>query len=227
MKKMMLQGALRTVGTLFGGLLLGLAVGTVVFHLLPGSDVTNAQIGHAAIAAVPALLGFVAGGWLWGRQMGRLANADDLNRMARAGMLGFAPITFVLVVGLGLGEPLILEALGHTAIHRVFTLLFVPSAFLIGGISAYAIGRGLGDRRLARALLWRIGSTAAATFLLINLTMEQLGWVVGAPGAAERATMVTVLALGNVGAALAGGAVLGGQLVRGQDRFAADSLRLS
>jgi hypothetical protein len=39
--------------------------------------------------------------------------------------------------------------------------------------------------------------------------MEALGWVVGAPGAAARATMVVVMSLGNLGAALSGGALLG------------------
>ena len=42
--------------------------------------------------------------------------------------------------------------------------------------------------------------------------MESLGWVVGAPGAAARATMITVLAAGNLGAALVGGGVLGAML---------------
>ena len=39
--------------------------------------------------------------------------------------------------------------------------------------------------------------------------MEALGWQVGGPGAAERATMLTVLFVSNLGAALAGGAMLG------------------
>lgn len=39
--------------------------------------------------------------------------------------------------------------------------------------------------------------------------MESLGWVVGALGAVERATMITVLAAGNPGAALVGEGVLG------------------
>ena len=39
--------------------------------------------------------------------------------------------------------------------------------------------------------------------------MEALGWQIGGPGAAERATMLTVLFVSNLGAALAGGAVLG------------------
>jgi hypothetical protein len=80
---------------------------------------------------------------------------------------------------------------------------------LIGGVSAWAIGRGLHDSKLARSLFWRVGLAAGLTFLAVNLTLESLGWVVGGPGAAERATMVTVLALGDLSAALVGGAVMG------------------
>ena len=54
-----------------------------------------------------------------------------------------------------------------------------------------------------------MGLTAALAFLAINLAMEALGWLIGAPGAEERGTMITVLIAGNLGAALAGGAMLG------------------
>jgi hypothetical protein len=203
------RGALLTVGTLFGGLIAGLLAGSIVFHLIPGSSVENVRIGHAAIAAIPALAGFLLGGAAWGTQMGRLAGAEDTRRLAVAGLLGFGPVTILLALGLGAGEPLILAAIGdNTPIHRIFTLLFVPSAFLIAGISAYALGRGLGDKRLALSLLWRTGLAAAVTFLCINLLMESLGWVVGAPGAGERATMLTVMFAGNLGAALVGGGLL-------------------
>ena len=47
---------------------------------------------------------------------------------------------------------------------------------------------------------------AALAFLAVNLGMEALGWQVGGPGAEERATMLTVLFVSSLGAALAGGA---------------------
>lgn len=209
-----LRGALLTVVTLFGGLVLGLLVGSLVFELIPGSSVNDVQLGHAAIASLPALAGFLAGGAAWGVQMGRLAGAENQRRMAWAGTLGFGPITIALATGLGITEPVLVEQLGALGqpIHRVFTLLFVPAAFLIAGISAWAIGKGLDDNRLAWSLLWQVGLTAAATFLAVNLIMESMGWVVGAPDAAERATMLTVLAMGDISAALAGGALMGWKL---------------
>lgn len=210
MARTILKSAFLTVATLFGGLLLGLAAGDLVFRLIPGSSINNVQLGHALIAAAPALAGFLAGGAGWGVAMGRMAGVGRARRMAVAGMLGFGPITILLAAGLGLAEPALVDAFAGTApIHRVFTLLFVPSAFLIAGVSSFALGRGLRDGRLALSLFWQVGLAAGITFLLVNLAMESLGWIVGAPGAAERATMITVLAAGNLGAALVGGGVLG------------------
>jgi hypothetical protein len=204
-----LAGASRTVLTLFGGLLGGLLLGDLTFRLIPGSSVDDVRLGHAAIAAIPALAGFLAGGAAWGRQMATIAGVRPSRRMALAGMLGFAPVTILLAAGLGVAEPFIVTSLAILPIHRTFTLLFVPSAFLIAAVSSFAVAIGLRDAVLARSLFWRVGVVAGLTFLLINLLMEALGWVVGAPGAAERATMIVVMSLGNLGAALSGGAVLG------------------
>ncbi|NJN43335.1 MAG: hypothetical protein HC806_00390 [Anaerolineae bacterium] len=147
--------------------------------------------------------------------MGRIAGATDPRRLAWAGMLGFAPITLVVAIGLSIAEPPLLAAYGaSTGIHRIFTFVFVPSAFLIAGVSAWAIGRGLRDNNLAKSFFWRIGLAAALAFLVVNLVMEAFGWVVGAPGAEARATMLTVMGLGNLGAALVGGGVMGKMLSR-------------
>jgi hypothetical protein len=185
----------------------------MLFHLLPGGeDFAHPPPLNVALAAVPAVAGFAGGAAAWGIRMGRLAGGTDRRRLALAGVLGFAPITLALAISLSALEPIAVASFGAALpIHRLFTILFVPSAFLIAGISAAALGLGLGLRRprLALALLWQVGLAAALAFLAVNLLMEFLGWVVGSPGAAERATMVTVLAAGNLGAALAGGAVLG------------------
>ena len=69
--------------------------------------------------------------------------------------------------------------------------------------------RSIAPWKRAPALALRVGSTAALGFLAVNLGMEALGWLIGAPGAEERGTMITVLIAGNLGAALAGGAMLG------------------
>lgn len=205
---MFLKGAAFTVLTLFGGLLIGLLVGNLAFKVLPGSNVMNPAPLHIGIAALPAFFGFLVGGAAWGLLMGRMIGAADQRRMGWAGLLGFAPITLLLAVTLGIAEPYLVTTM-NLPVHRVFTVLFVVAAFLIAGTSSWALGRGLRDTALSRLLFWRIGLTAAATFLAVTLLMEAAGWVVGAPGAAERATMITVTGVGNLMAAIVAGGVLG------------------
>lgn len=218
MLKPLVQGATLTVVTLVGGLLLGVIVGSLVFNTLPGHSILTPNAIHISLAALPAFAGFLGGSALWGLGLGRMAGATNARRMALAGMLGFAPITLVLGLGLSAVEPYVVERLGALfPIHRLFTFMFVPSAFLIAGLSAGAIGLGLSDRPLAARLLWRVGLTAALAFLVVNLALEALGWVVGAPGAAERATMLTVMFSGNLAAAVTGGAVMGHMLARHAD----------
>lgn len=145
--------------------------------------------------------------------MGRLAQAGHWRRMALAGGLGFAPISIGLGIALQVLEPIALREYGDwLPLHRLFTVLFVPTAFLIAGVSAGSIGLALRNRPLAWRLLWQVGLAAALAFLVVNLLMESAGWVVGAPRAAERFTMLTVMSVGNLGAALAGGAVMGVKL---------------
>lgn len=208
--KTLLRGASLTVLTLFGGMLLGTVAGELVFQALPGHSVSDPATLQITLAAIPALAGLLIGSALWGVLMGRLGQASDWRRMALAGMLGFAPITVALALVLNVVEPVAVEQIGRRfPIHRLFTLLFVPTAFSIAGVSSSAIGLVLRNKAVALALGWRVGLAAALAFLAVNLVMESLGWVIGAPRAEERFTMLTVMLAGNLGAALAGGAVLG------------------
>ena len=204
------RGAGATVVTLFGGTLVGVVLGEITFEVLPGHSLEAPRPLNIALAAIPAVSGLLAGSAAWGILMGRLARFGNGRRMAVAGILGFVPITIVLAVALLSLEPIAVEQLGsQLPVHRVFTLFFVPTAFLIGGASAWAIGRGLNDGTQAWRMALRVGLVSAAAFLVINLAMEAAGWVVGAPRAAERFTMLTVMFAGMIGAALTGGFVLG------------------
>lgn len=208
--KTALLSALLTVVFLIGGLAVGIALGNAAFNALPGHSTFNPSGLHIGIAALPTLLGLLGGAALWGVWMQRLAQSSNRRRMAWAGALGFAPITLAIAVSLAVFEPFVIGKLGtQFPIHRIFTLVFVPAAFLIAGVSAWAIGIGLKNKRLALSLLWRVGLVAAAAFLVVNLGMEAAGWRVGGPNAAERFTMLTVLFMGNLAAALVGGGLLG------------------
>lgn len=211
----MIYGAVVTIVCLFGGLLLGVIVGNIIFELTPGHNFQPLDPVQVILPAIFALGGFFVGGTLWGVLLGRLARATNRRRMAMAGALGFAPITLTLALLLQAIEPIVLEQFGVIIpLHRLFTILFVPTAFLIAGISAWAIGIGVRDKTLAQSMLLRAGFAAAITFLFINLAMESAGWIVGTPHAAERFTMLTVMFIGDLGAAIVGGAVVSWMLAR-------------
>jgi len=208
-------GALYTVLSLIGGLLLGIAAGSAVFSALPGHTTTNPSPVLMLAAAVPALLGMFAGAAAWGVLMGRLASETNWRRMALAGGLGFAPIAIMVGLLLQVLEPIAVKQLGaQVPLHRLFTFIFVPAAFLVAGVGAWALGIGLRNRALAWALFWRAGLAAALAFLAVNLIMEASGRVVGAPHAAESFTMLTVMFVSDMAAALAAGAVIGLLLAR-------------
>jgi hypothetical protein len=197
-------GAALTVLVLAGGLIAGFMAGSTTFQLLEGRVPGALTFTLALIMfSTSALLGSA----LWGVGMARLAQAPASRRVAWAGILGFVPITLLLIFGLQAAEPIVFRT--NLPLHRLFTLLFVPSAGLIAGTSSLVLGWALGWGRAAPGLGLRVGLAAALAFLAVNLGMEALGWQVGGPGAAARATMLTVLFVSNLGAALAGGALLG------------------
>lgn len=202
-------GAVLTALALVGGLIVGFMVGSVIFPVLDGK---LPGVLALALTALVASSGTLSGSALWGVGMARLARVPAARRAAWAGIFGFVPITVLLAFGLEAAEPIVFSI--HLPVHRLFTLLFVPTAGLIGGASSLALGWALGWGRSAPKLALRVGLTAALAFLAINLGMEALGWQVGGPGAEERATMLTVLFVSNLGAALAGGAVLGLRLAQ-------------
>jgi hypothetical protein len=197
-------GAALTVLVLGGGLITSFMVGFATFQTLSGR-VPGALTFTLALLVFSAIM--LLSSTLWGVGMARLAQVQAPRRATWAGSLGFVPITLLLIFGLQAAEPIIFRT--NLPLHRVFTTLFVPSAGLIAGTSTLALGWALGWGRAAPGLALRVGLTAGLAFLAVNLAMEGLGWQVGGPGAAERATMLTVLLVSNLGAALAGGAVLG------------------
>jgi hypothetical protein len=203
------SGVVLTVFALVGGLMAGLIGGSLTFHALIGQASDPLTY---TLAAIIFGIGLVGGSALWGMGMGRLARSQALRRAAGAGILGFVPIAGLVNFALLPVEPIVLAS--ALPVHRVFTVLFVPIAGLIAGTSSLALAWALGWGRTAPALALRVGVTAALAFLAVNLVMEGSGWLVGAPGAEARGTMITVLIVSNLGAALAGGAMLGLKLAQ-------------
>jgi hypothetical protein len=128
-----------------------------------------------------------------------------------AGALGYAPTVLLVGMALTVLENLIVEQRRgpELPIHVVFTLLFAPAALVVASVGALALGVALKRRGLALRLALGSGLVAGLTFLVVDLLMDALGYRVGAPGAAERSTMITVMLTSNIAASLAAGGVIG------------------
>ena len=200
--------ALATPFILIGSMILGGALGAILNERLPGHSTDLVNI---LLSAIPAFGGVFAGGAAWGWAISRLTRAGDAKRMAWAGALGFGPTVILVAFALTFFENLIVEqGKGpQLPIYNVFTLLFVPAAAIIAGTGAFALGIGMRDRALAMKMLWQCALAGGIAFLVVNLTLDAFGFRVGAPGAAERATMLVTALLGNFAAALVGGGVIG------------------
>src|SRR2546430_5587635 len=200
--------ALLTALLLIPGVILGIAAGGLVNDTLPGKATDPIKL---ALTVLSVFAGMFVGGAVWGWSISRVTKAAAGRRMAFASGIGFALTTIVVVLTLGFLEDLVVEQQRgpQLPIHNVFTLLFVPAAAIITGASGAALGFGLRDQALAGRLGWMCALGGGCAFLVVNLTLDGLGFRVGAAGAAERATMITTTLLGNLAAAMAGGAVIG------------------
>jgi hypothetical protein len=192
---------------LCGGLLLGLGAGIAI----SGLPMHMPERTRNLIAALPVFAILIAASAAWGYAMGRNTGSSKIRRMAWAGALSFTPSLLLAAIMLGRLEVAIVERGGgpDLPVHVVFTLLFVPAAFLVAGVGGIALGLAQGDARLAGRMGLAAALAGGLAFLVVNVVMDALGYRVGAPGAAERFTMLTVMMAGNLGAALAGGAVIG------------------
>jgi hypothetical protein len=90
--------------------------------------------------------------------------------------------------------------------------------FLVATLGGSAILLVSGDRTQWFRSALATGLAASLSFLIVDLVLDILGMRVGAPGAAERVTMLTVAFLGSAAAAFWGGAVLGRTLSKREGR---------
>ena len=211
-----LRGALTTALHLVGGMAIGLLLGFAA----SGLPLHFSEVIKNALAAI-VVLGFLAiVSVRWAASLLSVAGLNLPRRVARIAGLSFAGAFLVAGIGLSRLEFLIVErGVGpRIPIHVLFTLLFVPATILVVGIVGFVFGRELGGRRFGMELAVRCAIPAGLAFLLIDIGMDALGRRVGAPGAAERATMLTVMLIGSLGAALAGGAALATRLARSSVR---------
>src|SRR5437773_5733271 len=200
--------ALLTAVILIPGAILGVGAGGAINATLPGNATDPIKL---ALTVLSAFAGMFVGGAVWGWSISRITKVAAGRRVAVAGGIGFGLCALVVILTLGFLEDLIVtqQRGPQLPIHNVFTMLFGPAAAIITGASGAALGFGLRARALAGRLAWMCAISGGCAFLFVNLTLDGLGFRVGAPGAAERATRITTARVGNLAAALAGGAVIG------------------
>lgn len=201
---------------LIGSFFVGMLIASAIFVGLPGHVQDSTK---TAVAIIPGLGSLFAGGALWGRAMARLIGAPNERRSMLVGALGYGTAVLLAVLTLTQLEQLFVEQrrLPDLPIHVIFTLLFVPAASIVAATGALALGVALRGRSSLAPLTLGSGLAAGMAFLVWDLFMDAIGYRVGAPGAAERATMLTVMFTGNAVASLAAGAVIGLVLSRRPD----------
>jgi len=204
----MLRAAWITARDLVGGLVLAVGLGSAVDRLgepllLPIRRTFSSLVAMGVLA--------VAGG-LWSRHMAQLTGSAQLSRrneLITALTFGAAFVTVGLI--LALLEPGMIERgrASGLGIHVVYSLLFVPTAFIVATLGALSLRVTSGGRMISPGLAVVAGLCAAVAFLLVDLAMDAGGWRVGAPGASKRATMLVVTFVSVTGAALAAGGAIG------------------
>jgi hypothetical protein len=207
-----LLGALAAGVCLVGTLALPFAVALAVGALL-GNSAEPPPIFVVVMIAF-TLIALFGGGAAWGAALARVTRYASAWRLALAGAISYSSAVLVAAFVLGRIEPIVVEGAPRLPIQILFMLLFVPTVFAVVALTGVALGVAVQSRRTGATTALGGGLAAALAFLAIDVLLDSLGMRVGAPRAEERATMLTVLALGSLGAALAGGAVFGVSLAR-------------
>lgn len=191
-------------------------LGSIVLMILFGGliqllDIEGENIENAVSAALLAVL-FGLPAARWGSAMAELHGLTPPRRYGWAAALAYGVTIGLSVVYLNHVEQTIQILMMRTdlEIHQLYTLLFVGVTAASALVTGLALGAAARDGRLALRLgLWG-GLGAGLAFFLVTLVMDYgLGYQVGAPGAEQRATMITVTMVGMVVAAFFGSAAVG------------------
>jgi hypothetical protein len=155
---------------------------------------------------------------LWSRDITRLMGRTGTTVITRGGTWLLAVLFTMIAFVLGLTEPFLVgrAASRGMQIHELYLLLFVTATLMFAAAGTFTLGRGLRGAAFGARLGAASGIVAAAAFFVVAITLDTLGWRVGAPGASKRATMVVVTLTGLLVAAIASGAVVGIMLRRSQ-----------
>lgn len=156
------------------------------------------------VGVVLVLLGFGMVGALWSRALTRIAQVPHKRHLfvATAAVNTIGTIALFVVLG-ALEVDLVQNGNTTLPLHNLYTLLFVPAAFISGAVMGATLGFGIAGAQMALRLSWRGALASAAAYLVLNIVQDLLGRRVGTLLAAETATMVTVTLVCMLGSAMA------------------------
>jgi hypothetical protein len=164
--------------------------------------------------AIVIALGLICGG-LWGGAIARLAGTGRDWVMRSAGAFSIIPpILFDVWLLITLDEKGVLRRWGveDWPTHNQYTLVFVTSAFIVAAVGGLALGLAATNWRTAARIAVLTGLGAAASYLLVNVGMDLIGYRVGAPRPGIRPDlppMPVVTLLGMLAGSSVGGGILG------------------
>jgi len=206
-RAVMVKGAGNALLFLVGFFGLAVAVGFGLSAL----QIHNIELIGYSIIMLLCLLG----GSLWGRALARISGYANARSLMITNTLSFGPSIILVALGLGLFERILVEqGQANMPIHILFEILFTAGTFVVTALNGIANGIALRNARSAARLALFSGAAGALGFLIPTLLLDLAGRRVGAPGAANTATMITNMLTGLVFAAATAGAVLALQMHR-------------
>lgn len=198
------RGALAGLLYLFGGV----AVSTVGVAIL-SMHVPDSNLRPLLFIAV-IVAGTAAGGAAFARAMGRLVGFTELRRPGWSGSsFGLLVITAALV--LSGPEAVALSGVEQPwglPVHILFGVVFVPAVFCVVFLFGLAVSAALRLGVAAVVVAWKMAAAGSGAFLAATIIQDLLGRRVGGPNAEVTFTMLSVMLIGLLAAAVASGAVM-------------------
>lgn len=151
----------------------------------------------------------LGGGAMFGWSLSRLNHYANKRLMMITGGLGFGLPFLATVFTLNMAEAIVVAGNINMPLHILFAILFNSGMLFTSALHGLSYGIALKSPSAMWQLALASGLAGVLGFGAVNLVMDSIGMRVGAPGAAERATMIVTLVLGNLVGAFTGATVLG------------------
>jgi hypothetical protein len=165
------------------------------------------------LLALLAATSLAAGRAAWNQIVGRIDRYPRAQRLYTAGALGFCMSALAVTVSLAQIESLALANLIWLPAHVLFAVLFATAVFVVAAATGGTLGLALRSRRAIVGLALAGGLAASLAFLAVDIALEAFGVHVDTLAHASPPGIET-LALGDMGALVAGGAMIALVLAR-------------